>query len=52
MKVCCPEEIAYRMGYIDDAQLESLAGVLSSTGYGQYLLGVLHDSGLRPMLIR
>lgn len=44
MKVCCPEEIAYRMGYIDDAQLEVLAGELSRNGYGQYLLGVLHDS--------
>ena len=43
MKVCCPEEIAYRMGYIDDAQLEVLAGELSRNGYGQYLLGVLHD---------
>ena len=43
MKVCCPEEIAYRMGYIGDAQLEALAGELSRNGYGQYLLSVMHE---------
>jgi glucose-1-phosphate thymidylyltransferase len=43
LKVCCPEEIAYRMGYITDAQLEALATPLSKNGYGQYLLGLLRD---------
>jgi glucose-1-phosphate thymidylyltransferase len=43
LKVCCPEEIAYRMGYITDEQLETLAVPLSKNGYGQYLLGLLQD---------
>ena len=37
LKVCCPEEIAYRSGYIDTAQLERLAQPLSKTSYGTYL---------------
>ncbi len=41
LKVCCPEEIAYRAGYIDAAQLERLARPLAKTGYGAYLLEVL-----------
>lgn len=41
LKICCPEEIAYRMGYIDDAQLEKLAAPLSKSDYGQYLLNLL-----------
>ena len=42
LKVCCPEEIAYRSGFIDAAQLEKLAGSLSKTSYGAYLLEILH----------
>src|ERR1700691_3159021 len=42
-KVCCPEEIAYRAGFIDAAQLEKLAQGLSKTDYGQYLIGLLSD---------
>lgn len=41
LKVACPEEIAFRMGYIDAEQLERLAQPLSKNGYGQYLLGLL-----------
>jgi glucose-1-phosphate thymidylyltransferase len=41
LKVCCPEEIAFRAGYIDAAQLERLAAPLAKTGYGEYLLEVL-----------
>lgn len=41
LKICCPEEIAYRMGYIDDAQLEKLAAPLAKSDYGQYLLNLL-----------
>jgi len=41
LKVCCPEEIAYRAGYIDAAQLEKLAQPLAKTGYGAYLLDLL-----------
>jgi glucose-1-phosphate thymidylyltransferase len=41
LKVACPEEIAHRQGWIDDAQLLQLAQPLSKNGYGQYLLGLL-----------
>jgi glucose-1-phosphate thymidylyltransferase len=40
-KVCCPEEIAWRMGFINNEQLEKLAKPLLKSGYGQYLLDVL-----------
>jgi glucose-1-phosphate thymidylyltransferase len=40
-KICCPEEIAWRMGFIDAAQLEALAAPLLKSGYGAYLLDVL-----------
>jgi glucose-1-phosphate thymidylyltransferase len=43
LKVCCPEEIAFRSGYIDAAQLERLALPLAKTGYGAYLLEILQD---------
>jgi glucose-1-phosphate thymidylyltransferase len=36
--ISCPEEIAYRMGFIDREQLLKLGRELSSNGYGQYLL--------------
>jgi glucose-1-phosphate thymidylyltransferase len=42
-KVCCPEEIAWRMGYIDDGQLEGLAETLSKNDYGDYLKRLLDD---------
>ncbi len=38
LKICCPEEIAWRMGYIDRQQLAKLAAPLRKNGYGQYLL--------------
>ncbi|HEY5602046.1 MAG TPA: glucose-1-phosphate thymidylyltransferase RfbA [Gammaproteobacteria bacterium] len=41
LKVACPEEVAYRMGYIDRAQLQKLAAPLLKTGYGEYLLELL-----------
>ena len=43
LKVACPEEIAYRKGYIDAAQLEALAQPLKKNGYGQYLLRLLNE---------
>jgi glucose-1-phosphate thymidylyltransferase len=43
LKIACPEEISYRMGYISAEQLEKLAGRMSHNGYGQYLLGVLQE---------
>jgi glucose-1-phosphate thymidylyltransferase len=41
LKVCCPEEIAYRKSYISANQLEELARPLAKTGYGTYLLEIL-----------
>jgi len=43
LKVACPEEIAYRMGYIDKEQLTRLAEPLLKSGYGQYLLEISND---------
>jgi glucose-1-phosphate thymidylyltransferase len=43
LKIACPEEIAFRMGYIDAAQLERLAAPMKKNAYGQYLLEVLRD---------
>jgi len=43
LKIACPEEIAFRMGYIDAAALERLAAPMAKNGYGQYLLEVLRD---------
>jgi glucose-1-phosphate thymidylyltransferase len=40
LKVSCPEEIVFRLGYIDDEQLTRLAQPLARTGYGKYLLAV------------
>jgi len=42
-KVCCPEEIAYHMGYINSDELRKLAEPLASSGYGDYLLDLLGD---------
>lgn len=44
LKIACPEEIAFRMGYIDKEALESLAVPLLKSGYGEYLLNVLKDT--------
>jgi glucose-1-phosphate thymidylyltransferase len=43
LKVACVEEIAYRSGWIDAAQLEKLAQPMLKNGYGQYLLKVLKE---------
>lgn len=43
LKVNCPEEIAFRAGWISAADLEELARPLAKTGYGQYLLSVLNE---------
>ena len=41
LKVACPEEVAWRQGWIDDAHLEHCAKALGKSSYGQYLLGLL-----------
>lgn len=43
LKICCPEEIAWRKGFIDSPQLERLGGELRKSGYGDYLLGLLEE---------
>jgi glucose-1-phosphate thymidylyltransferase len=43
LKVACPEEVAWRQGWIGDAALEEIAQPLAKTGYGQYLLGLLRE---------
>jgi glucose-1-phosphate thymidylyltransferase len=43
LKVACPEEIAYRAGWITEGQLRELAQPLIKNGYGQYLLGILRE---------
>jgi glucose-1-phosphate thymidylyltransferase len=45
LKISCPEEIAYRSGWIDAQQLDALAKPLAKTGYGQYLLNLLKHAG-------
>jgi glucose-1-phosphate thymidylyltransferase len=47
LKVCCPEEIAFHMGFIDAIQLERLAQPLAKNGYGQYLLRLLKEGPIR-----
>ena len=43
MKICCPEEIAYRMGYIGIEELAKLAGELGKSSYGEYLHGLTQE---------
>jgi glucose-1-phosphate thymidylyltransferase len=47
LKIACPEEIAYHLGYIDAAALEKLGQALAKNRYGQYLLGLLRDPVIR-----
>ncbi|MDQ2832369.1 MAG: glucose-1-phosphate thymidylyltransferase RfbA [Acidobacteriota bacterium] len=44
LKVACPEEIAYRLGYIDSNQLRALAAKIAKSTYGQYLLRLLEET--------
>jgi glucose-1-phosphate thymidylyltransferase len=43
LNIAAPEEIAFRQGFIDAAQLEALAGPIAKSGYGQYLLAILKE---------
>lgn len=45
LKICCPEEIAYREGWIDADQLAVIADLLTKSGYGDYLLQLLARDG-------
>jgi len=48
LKVACPEEIAWRLGYIDDGALRRLAEPLRKSGYGDYLLRLLEEGRTQP----
>ena len=47
LKIACPEEIAYRLGYITADDLERLGNAMAKNAYGQYLLAVLREPGLQ-----
>jgi len=47
LKIACPEEIAYRLGYIDAASVERLGRAMEKNGYGQYLLALLREPSVR-----
>jgi glucose-1-phosphate thymidylyltransferase len=46
LKIACPEEVAYRMGYINEEQLLALAAPLEKSGYGLYLKHLLNEDGV------
>ena len=46
LKIACPEEVAYRMGYITAEQLLGLAAPLEKSGYGLYLQALLNEDGV------
>jgi glucose-1-phosphate thymidylyltransferase len=48
LKVACPEEIAYRMGYISASQVATLAEPMRKNEYGQYLLALINSKGVAP----
>jgi glucose-1-phosphate thymidylyltransferase len=52
LSIACPEEIAYRQGFITAAELQSLAEKTSKSRYGQYLLTLLREQKISPRLIK
>jgi glucose-1-phosphate thymidylyltransferase len=46
LKIACPEEVAWRLKWIDDAALERIAGEIGASSYADYLIELLHDSQL------
>ncbi|HET7766021.1 MAG TPA: sugar phosphate nucleotidyltransferase, partial [Burkholderiales bacterium] len=49
LKIGCPEEVAWHMGFIKDADLEKLAARMGSSAYGRYLLSVVKSGGRMPL---
>ena len=52
LKVGCPEEVAWRKGWINDDQLEILAIKLLKSGYGEYLMRLLQRSKIEKVLLQ
>ncbi len=48
LKIACPEEIAFRLGYITAEQLEGLAAPIRKSGYGEYLMDILREPYIAP----
>lgn len=44
LKIACPEEVSWRMGWVDEEQVRNLAKPLVKSGYGKYLLNILEES--------
>jgi len=51
LNIACPEEIAYRQGFVDAQQLEALAQPIAKSGYGKYLLDILREPYLAPKAV-
>jgi glucose-1-phosphate thymidylyltransferase len=49
LKVGCPEEVAWHMRFIDDADLEKLAARMGNSSYGRYLLSLVHSGARMPL---
>ena len=47
LRIACPEEIAWRQGWLSDEALVAMAEPLKKSGYGAYLLGLLEGDGVR-----
>jgi len=47
LKVACPEEIAFRLGYIGASEVDKLGREMAKNGYGQYLLALLREPDVR-----
>ena len=52
LKVGCPEEVAWRQGWIDSSKLESLASLQRKSGYGKYLLQILNENSSDHLMLQ
>ena len=52
LRIACPEEVAFELGFIDKAQLERLGRAMPNSEYGKYLLGLANETGCHPRSTR